>query len=193
MANLRAWSTNKCGLGQPPKPHCYRGCSDCRLSPRRKIIAQLHSEKCHAFDAHLRLALQGYGFSAFHPPWKEDFLGGRKARAPAHWTCAEFPPVIHSRKPPATLNLYRNRFRTSHAFDCKHSAAAERLTQRQMGLRLCKNCGAEKLPVEGKENVVLLRAARLETWRALPLDNGKPERDHRSRAAVPAQTVQYAR
>jgi hypothetical protein len=24
--------------------------------------------------------------------------GGRKARAPAHWTCAEFPPVIHSRE-----------------------------------------------------------------------------------------------
>jgi len=31
---------NKCGSGQPPKPHCYRGRSDCRLPPSRKIIVQ---------------------------------------------------------------------------------------------------------------------------------------------------------
>src|ERR1019366_326761 len=30
----------KCGLGQPPGPHRYRGRSDCRLSRGRKIIAQ---------------------------------------------------------------------------------------------------------------------------------------------------------
>jgi len=39
---------NKCGLGQPPGPHCYRGRSACRLSPGRKIIAQPHSRKCYA-------------------------------------------------------------------------------------------------------------------------------------------------
>ncbi len=36
---------NKCGSGQPPKPHCYRECSDCHLPPKRKIIAQPHSEE----------------------------------------------------------------------------------------------------------------------------------------------------
>jgi|SRR5580658_3116987 hypothetical protein len=52
---------NKCGSGQPPKPHCYRGRSACRLSPWRKIIAQPALRRVlHAFDAHLRLALQGY-------------------------------------------------------------------------------------------------------------------------------------
>jgi hypothetical protein len=38
----------KCGPGQPPEPHCYRGRSNCRLPPRRKIIAQRHSEERHA-------------------------------------------------------------------------------------------------------------------------------------------------
>src|SRR5450759_1595197 len=58
-----------------------------------------------------------------------------------------------SRKSPATLNPCRNRFRTSHAFDCKHFAAAEKLTQRQTAAPLCKNCGAAKLPVERKGKV----------------------------------------
>jgi hypothetical protein len=53
-----------------------------------------------------------------------------------------------SRKPPATLNPCRNRLRTSHAFDCKHFAATAKLTQRQIAAALCKNCGAEELPVE---------------------------------------------
>jgi hypothetical protein len=39
---------NKCGLGQPPGPHCCRERSDCRLSPGRKIIAQPRSEKRYA-------------------------------------------------------------------------------------------------------------------------------------------------
>jgi hypothetical protein len=39
---------NKCGLGQPPKPHCYRGRSACRLPPGRKIVAQPHFEKRYA-------------------------------------------------------------------------------------------------------------------------------------------------
>jgi hypothetical protein len=46
---------------------------NCRLSPRRKIIAQLHSEECFAFDAPLRLALQGYD-SAFPSLLEEGFL-----------------------------------------------------------------------------------------------------------------------
>jgi hypothetical protein len=58
-----------------------------------------------------------------------------------------------SRKSPATPNPNGNGSRTSHAFDCKHFAAAEELTQRQSGVRLCKNCGAVKLPVEGKGKV----------------------------------------
>jgi hypothetical protein len=51
---LRAELTakNKCGSGQPPKPHCYRGRSICRLSPgeiaQQKRIASPHSEKRHA-------------------------------------------------------------------------------------------------------------------------------------------------
>jgi hypothetical protein len=51
---------NKCGPGQPPKPHCYRGYSDRRLSLSRKIIAQQHSEECYAAMFYLRLSLQGY-------------------------------------------------------------------------------------------------------------------------------------
>ncbi len=46
-----------------------------------------------------------------------------------------------------------NRFRTSHAFDCKHSAAGGKITQRQSAGVLCKNCGAEKLPVERQGKV----------------------------------------
>src|SRR5208282_4686217 len=51
---------NKCGPGQPPGPHCYRGRSDCRLSLGRKIIAQMALRKVPCRDAHLRLARQGY-------------------------------------------------------------------------------------------------------------------------------------
>jgi hypothetical protein len=39
---------NKCGSGQPPEPHCYRGHSGCCLLPWQKTIAQLHSEECFA-------------------------------------------------------------------------------------------------------------------------------------------------
>jgi hypothetical protein len=74
---------NKCGSGQPPKPHCYRGRSACRLSRWRKIIAQLHSEECHAFDAHLRLALQGYD-SALLSSLEEGFL--RRPQSPGTGT-----------------------------------------------------------------------------------------------------------
>jgi hypothetical protein len=44
----------------------------------------------------------------------------------------------------------------SSRFDCMHFAGAERLTQRQSGVSLCKNCGAEKLPVEGEGKSVIL-------------------------------------
>src|ERR1019366_4444414 len=57
-------------------------------------------------------------------------------------------------------NPCRNRFRTSHAFDCKHFAAAEKLTQRQTAAPLCKNCGGAKFPVERKGKNGFLFAPR---------------------------------
>jgi len=68
-----------------------------------------------------------------------------------------------SRKSPATLNPCRNRFRTSHAFDCKHFAARRKLTQRQTAARLCKNCGGEKLPVEREGKVYFYSRAAWQT------------------------------
>src|ERR1017187_10191025 len=50
-------------------------------------------------------------------------------------------------------------FRTSHAFDCKHFAAAERLTQRETAAALCKYCEALELPVERKGKVYFISAA----------------------------------
>jgi hypothetical protein len=50
---------NKCGLGQPPKPHCYRERSDCRLSPGAKDHRATALRKVLCIDAHLKLALQG--------------------------------------------------------------------------------------------------------------------------------------
>ena len=150
---------NKCGLGQPPGPHCYRGRSDCRLSPGRKIIAQLHSEKCYAVDAHLKLALQGYD-SVFPSSLEEGFLRRPQSPGTGALDMRRISPGDSLSRSPATLNPCRNRFRTSRAFDCKHFAAAETLTQRQSAAPLCKNCGAEKLPVERKGKVYFYSQAR---------------------------------
>jgi len=53
----RASEKNKCGPGQPPKPHCCRGRSDCRLShlakDRRTALLRVL-----CIDANLRLAPQ---------------------------------------------------------------------------------------------------------------------------------------
>jgi hypothetical protein len=41
----RRLQKNKCGPGQPPGPHCYRGRSERRFSLERKIAAQQHSQE----------------------------------------------------------------------------------------------------------------------------------------------------
>jgi hypothetical protein len=101
-----------------------------------------------SIDDHLKLALQGSD-SALPSFLEEGLL--RRPQSPGTGTLDKgriSPGDSLSRKSPAPPNLHRNRFRTSHAFDCKHLAAGEELTQRQSGLGLCKNCGAVKLPVE---------------------------------------------
>ena len=101
-------------------------------------------------DAHLKLAPQSYD-STFPPFSKEGFL--RRPLSPGTGTLDMHrfsPDDSLSRKSPATLNPCQSCFRTSHAFDCKHFAAAEKLTQPQTAPPLCKNCGGEKLPVERK-------------------------------------------
>src|SRR5580704_467066 len=74
---------NKCGPGQPPKPHCYRGRSDCCLSPRRKIqrssrnrAPDSYERRAPRIDDHLKLTLQSYD-SAF-----SILLERRKRRRP---------------------------------------------------------------------------------------------------------------
>jgi len=42
-------------------------------------------ESTRAHDTRLRLTRTGCWFSASILPWKEDFGGGRNARAPVHW------------------------------------------------------------------------------------------------------------
>ena len=140
---------NKCGPGQPPKPHCCRGHSGCRLSPQRKIIAQLHS-----VERPPRCSPEACA-SAFRFSASILLEGGllRRPRSPGTGALDMrriSPGDSLSRKPPATLNPSRNRFRTSHAFDCDHFAAPLKLTQPQIAPPLCKNCGARKLPVEAK-------------------------------------------
>jgi len=76
-------------------------------------------------------------------------------------------------KSPATLNPCRNRFGTSHEFDCKHFAAAKKLTQRQTAAPLCKNCGGAKFPVDGKGKNVLLLAPRAKPSRRVVPASGK--------------------
>jgi|GEM_PF-5617243 len=96
-----------------------------------------------------------------------------------------FPRRFTLEKSPATLNPGRNRFRTSHAFDCKHCAAGEKLTQRQTAASLCKNCGAEKLPVEreGKSgSLFVLRFEKLAGFARLD-GRGRPS-PHARGAAV---------
>jgi hypothetical protein len=64
---------------------------------RAKAHRATHSQKCQH-----RCSPKARAFRVraqqFHPSRKKDFRGGRKARAPAHWTCAGFPPAIHSRE-----------------------------------------------------------------------------------------------
>ena len=50
---------------------------------------------------------------------RKDFFGGRNAWAPVHGKRTGFPPVIHPREPPATLNRDRQSFRMSAL--CLHS------------------------------------------------------------------------
>jgi len=99
----------------------------------------------HRFS--LRLTLQGR-IRRFHPPWKKDFM--RRLLSPGTGTLdmRRISPDDSLSRSPATSNPCRNRFRTSHAFDCKHFAGVEGLTQRQTAASLCKNCGGMELPVE---------------------------------------------
>jgi hypothetical protein len=69
-----------------------------------------------------------------------------------------FPDDSLFEKITATLNPCQSFFRTSHAFDFKHFAAAGTLTQPQSDPALCKNCGGEKLPVEREGKAYLIRA-----------------------------------
>jgi hypothetical protein len=64
MKVKRADAKNKCGSGQPPKPHCYRGRSDCCLSPEAKdhratAFHALSSTGMPRINDNLKLALQG--------------------------------------------------------------------------------------------------------------------------------------
>jgi hypothetical protein len=56
--------------------------------------------------------------------------------------------VIHSRKITGNAEPLRNRSKTISRFDCKHFAAAAKLTQRQIARPLCKNCGGAQLLVD---------------------------------------------
>jgi hypothetical protein len=123
-------SKNKCGPGQPPEPHCYRGRSNCRLPPRRKIIAQRHSEERHAPMTSWKLALHGY-VSAFPSFSKEGLL--RRPLSPGTSALDMrrfFPPVIHSRETTGNAEPLSQQFQNISRFDCKHFAIAEKLTQR---------------------------------------------------------------
>lgn len=118
----------------------------------RRTIARPLARVLSSGDG-LRLALQGSDSTL--PSFLEEGLP-RRPQSPGAGTLdvRRFSPGDPlSRKSPATPNPHGNGFGTSRAFDCKHIAAAGELTQRQSGSRLCKNCGAVKLPVEGKGKV----------------------------------------
>jgi hypothetical protein len=113
-------------------------------SPRKR------TRKRANIDNRLKLALQDPDSAL--PSLLEEGLP-RRPQSPGTGTLDKgriSPGDSLSRKSPATPNPNGNGSRTSHAFDCKHFAATEERTQRQSGARLCKNCGAVKLPVEGK-------------------------------------------
>jgi hypothetical protein len=63
--------------------------------------------------------------------------------------------VIHSRKITGNAAPLRNRFKNISRFDCKHFAAAAKLTQREIAGLLCKNCGGAQLLVDGQGKIVL--------------------------------------
>jgi len=139
-------------------------------------------------DAPLRLALQGHD-SALSSSLEGGFL--RRPQSPGTGTLDMrriSPGDSLSRKSPATLNPCRNRFRTSHAFDCKHFAAAEKLTQPQTAAPLCKNCGATKLPVE-REGKVYFYSRGGRNWRSCPPGQPRACPELAEGAAVPTWTA----
>jgi len=76
-----------------------------------------------------------------------------------------------SRSHRQTLNPLSEQIQNISRFDCKHFAAAGRLTQPQTAAPLCKNCGAKKLPVERKGKVYFYFARSLKTCGLRPLDS----------------------
>jgi hypothetical protein len=84
-------------------------------STSRPAPVRAHNPTMSARGSHL-------GFSGSALPsclGRKDFFGGRNAWAPVHGKRTGFPPVIHPREPPATLNRDRQSFRMSAL--CLHS------------------------------------------------------------------------
>jgi hypothetical protein len=97
-------------------------------------------------DAHPRLALR-LKFSISILLVRKTL---RRPQSPGTGTLdmRRFSPGDSLSKITGNAELLSNSCRTRHAFRFKHIAARARLTQRQIGPPLCKNCGAKKLPVE---------------------------------------------
>ena len=131
---------NKCGSGQPPKPHCYRGYSELRSLIGDERSSRHRTPKSAARNAHPKLTLQ-VTVRHFPSSSKEGFL--RRPLSPG-------TGALDMRRisPGDSLSDHRQRRTLSQQiqnisrFDCEHFAAAENLTQPQIPSSLCKNCGA---------------------------------------------------
>jgi len=83
-------------------------------------------KECHAFDAHLRLAPQGYD-SALLSSLEGGFLRRPSSPGAGALDMHRIPPVIHSRENHRQHWILVGTDSEHHAFDCEHFAAAGKL------------------------------------------------------------------
>jgi hypothetical protein len=105
-------------------------------------------------DDNLKLALQAH--DSVLPSFRRKI--SEEAVKPGHQHTGHvpnFPPVTHSREITGNADSFCSSNQNVSRFDCRHSAVVEKLWQRQIAGRLCKNCEVMQLPVEAKGKGVL--------------------------------------
>jgi len=106
---------NKCGLGQPPGPHCYRGRSELLSSARAKDHRAAALRRVQRIDAPLRLTLQDKD-STLPSFLEEGLLRRPRSLGTSALDMRRISPGDSLSWSPTALNPCFNSFRTSHAF-----------------------------------------------------------------------------
>jgi hypothetical protein len=108
---------NKCGLGQPPKPHCYRGPSELPSFAEAKDHRATSLRRAPRSDDEPEARAPGLRFSVSIPLFRGT---SEEAAKPGHQRTGHapiFPPMIHSRETTGNAESLSQQIQNISRFD----------------------------------------------------------------------------